>query len=110
MTTLDHGTAVTRGTARGKVILFGEHAVVYGVPAIAVGIERGARATAKPLEAGPSTLKVAGFDFSVREDDTETPLARAFRDLLAATRAGREGASSSAAVAIEAETDLPPGG
>ena len=32
--------------AHGKVILLGEHAVVYGVPALAVGIDRGARANA----------------------------------------------------------------
>ena len=34
--------------AHGKVILFGEHAVVYGVPALAVGIDRGAWAEATP--------------------------------------------------------------
>lgn len=34
------------GVAAGKVILFGEHAVVHGTPAIAAGISRGARSTA----------------------------------------------------------------
>ena len=35
-------------SASGKVILLGEHAVVYGVPALAVGIDRGARAEVTP--------------------------------------------------------------
>jgi mevalonate kinase len=98
---------ITGGTARGKVILFGEHAVVYGIPAIAVGIERGARAEATRLPGGPSTLVVRAWNIEVRDDDMETPLARAFRDLLTITR---EAGVDVGHVAVEAEADLPPGG
>lgn len=103
------GTWGGEGTARGKVILFGEHAVVYGVPAIAVGIERGARAVATARsEPGPSTLRVREWNVFVRDDDAETPLARAFRDLVAMTR--QAGVELPAAVEVEASADLPPGG
>ena len=47
--------------ASGKVILLGEHAVVYGAPALAAGIERGAKAEAERLPEGePSRLVLGG--------------------------------------------------
>lgn len=82
--------------ASGKVILLGEHAVVYGVPAIAAGIERGAEARASA--AHEASLVIAGR--TVRADD-EMDLARAFRALLAVLGAG--------AVRVEARSDLPLG-
>ncbi len=103
----------TRGTASGKVILFGEHAVVYGVPAIAVGIDRGAWALAAPSDdaSAPSTLVARGWNIRVTEAEAEqVPLARALRDLLAVTRAAVPEGRIPPSVMIEAEADLPPGG
>lgn len=106
---------MSRGTAHGKVILFGEHAVVYGVPALAVGIDRGAWAELGSSPAGESSsLHVRGWDVTVDSEATEAspPLARAFRDVIAATREGQREAGREAlgAVSVEAGADLPPGG
>jgi mevalonate kinase len=97
----------SRAMAFGKVILLGEHAVVYGVPALAVGIDRGARAVATPLDQGPCRLKVRGWNIAVRENEENHDLARAFRALL---EAAREDRPSMTPVSIEVEADLPPGG
>jgi mevalonate kinase len=91
------------GRACGKIILLGEHAVVYGVPAIAVGIDRGAIARVTAMDRGPSRLFVRGWDISVRENEEGHDLARAFRALL-------DAAPPSGPHWIEVETDLPPGG
>jgi mevalonate kinase len=90
---------VRRGVASGKVILFGEHAVVYGVSALAVGIDRGARAVATPAAA--STLHVRGLGVRVTPED-DAPLGRAFRDLL-------DACGVTSPVDVEVETDLPAG-
>jgi mevalonate kinase len=130
----------TRGTAHGKVILFGEHAVVYGIPALAVGIDRGAWAEASPRTrevvrapdsasllpsdstrpppphhlGPPSTLHVRGWNVTVSDDATEDSLAlaRALRDILAVTRDAQRAAGEApiGPVTVEAGADLPPGG
>jgi mevalonate kinase len=102
------------GRARGKVILFGEHAVVYGVPAIAVGIERGATARARAVDAtgqSPCRLRVAQWGVDVLETDSKHELGRAFAALLAQTRHERAGDDETiGGLEVDAETELPPGG
>jgi mevalonate kinase len=61
-----------------KAILLGEHAVVHGVPAIAVGLEQGARAEATPA---PRALLKLGDREVAATESSET--ARGFAALLA---------------------------
>jgi mevalonate kinase len=88
---------MSAATASGKVILLGEHAVVYGVPALAAGIDKGASAEAERLPDGePSRLRL-GTEAVVPSSD----VSRAFAALLA------EG-EPLPPVAVTARLDLPP--
>ena len=54
---------MTVASAPGKVYLFGEHAVVYGEPAVPCAIERRARVTAE--RRGDDGLRVDADDLSL---------------------------------------------
>ena len=89
------------GFGRGKVILLGEHAVVHGCPAIAVGIERGVRATATPAER--DILRLAPWDLEVEPDSAGVePLERAFAAALSVY-------AERPSVEVSAQVDLPAG-
>jgi mevalonate kinase len=91
-----------RATACGKVILLGEHAVVYGVPALAAGIDRGAVAEVTRAEAaGSRSVLHLGGRAIVADASAEDDAARAFAALLG---------EDADPVAVTASSDLPPGG
>ena len=79
---------MTLACASGKVILFGEHAVVYGQPAIAVPVtETQAQARIEPGVPGQGMVVVApdlNHNIVVRKAPEDDPLAHIVRQALAA--------------------------
>jgi mevalonate kinase len=73
--------AVSMASAYGKVILVGEHAVVYGTPAIALGV--GVAATASAELAPSPTLSIAEQRWALDGPEAAAaPEVRAFRALV----------------------------
>ncbi|MFD1572417.1 mevalonate kinase [Halorubrum laminariae] len=109
--------------APGKVYLFGEHAVVYGEPAVPAAIERRATVSAEPR--GDDHVRVEAEDLSldgftveyaggteVRPDvDVPTPLVEAAMGYVdAAVRQARDAANApDAGFDITVESDIPLG-
>jgi mevalonate kinase len=85
--------------AYGKVILVGEHAVVYGIPAIAVGVGVAATATARRAAQSSLSIGIRRWILNKQEPDA-TAESRAFCALLSAL------GLPDTAVEIEAEVQL----
>lgn len=89
------------GEACGKVLLVGEHAVVHGAPAIALGLGSGARVEVSRSDESVLELGAERYPLGSGAGDAAPVAARAFAALLEAL-----GASS---VAARATLDIPAG-
>lgn len=102
--TIEASKTGTTGRASGKIILFGEHAVVHGAPGLAAGIERGATARLE-MVGGAHTLDLGGRSVTPSPDGDD--LARAFAALVGAAALPPAAGSG---FRVRVETEIAPGG
>ena len=115
---------MTVSSAPGKVYLFGEHAVVYGEPAVPCAIERRARVTAEPrdddrVRVDAEDLTLDGFTVEWGESPEERPDVDVPSSLVEAAMGYIEEAVAQARDAVDdreagfditVESDIPLGG
>jgi mevalonate kinase len=95
----------TTGWGRGKVILLGEHAVVYGHPALAAALDLGVSATAERVEPGRGALRVRAWELDLPAT-SDAPPARALRALEAALELPEAGCELEAVATVPARAGL----